>query len=218
MTSPRGDEELPDSLDVVLGMVGAPPPLSLTGQPKRPAERARSYIEAARSAKTRKAYVADWKHFAACCRRQDLPALPRTRRSRGSTSRPAPAVPRRLIASRTALRRSSSALSALGWSYTQRGRTVDRRDRHIATLLAGIRNTHAQPTKQKEAVLPADVIAMFETLERALLRGLRDRATVLIGFAGGLRCSAIVGLDIGHGQTEDGWGWIEIFDKALEVT
>ena len=48
---------------------------------------------------------------------------------------------------------------------------------------------------QKEAVLPEDVIAMLETLDRGALRGLRDRAMLLIGFAGGLRRSEIVGLD-----------------------
>ena len=39
------------------------------------AERARRYAEAASSANTRRAYAADWKHFVAWCRRQDLPAL-----------------------------------------------------------------------------------------------------------------------------------------------
>jgi hypothetical protein len=42
-------------------------------------------------------------------------------------------------------------------------------------VLAGIRNTHGRPPLQKEAVLPEDVIAMLETLDRAGLRGLRDR-------------------------------------------
>ena len=42
------------------------------------------------------------------------------------------------------------------------------------------------------------------------LRGLRDRAILLIGFAGGLRRSEIIGLDCGPDQTEDGTGWIEI--------
>jgi integrase len=41
---------------------------------------------------------------------------------------------------------------------------------------------------------------------------------LLIGFAGGLRRSEIVGLDLGRDQTEDGRGWIEIFDKGMLVT
>ena len=85
-------------------------------------------------------------------------------------------------------------------------------------MLAGIRNTHGRPPVQKEAVLPEDLIAMLETLDRGALRGLRDRAMLLIGFAGGLRRSEIVGLDVGRDQTEDGGGWVEILDKGMLVT
>ena len=59
---------------------------------------------------------------------------------------------------------------------------------------------------------------MLETLDRGSLRGIRDRAMLLIGFAGGLRRSEITGLDLGREQTEDGRGWIEIFDKGALVT
>ncbi|MET3778152.1 site-specific recombinase XerD [Rhizobium alvei] len=59
---------------------------------------------------------------------------------------------------------------------------------------------------------------MLETLDRGSLRGLRDRAMLLLGFAGDLRRSEIVGLDVGRDQTEDGRGWIEILDKELLVT
>lgn len=63
-----------------------------------------------------------------------------------------------------------------------------------------------------------DIIAMIETLDRGSLRGLRDRAMLLIGFAGGLRRSEIVGLDLKADQTEDGRGWIEILDKGMLIT
>lgn len=42
------------------------------------ASRARDYVEAARSANTRKAYACDWKHFSTWCRRLNLGPLPRT--------------------------------------------------------------------------------------------------------------------------------------------
>jgi integrase len=110
-------------------------------------------------------------------------------------------------------------LSSLSWNFAQRGQPLDRKDRHIATVMAGIRNTHAAPPRQKEAVLPEDLIAMLETLDRGTLRGLRDRAMLLLGFAGGLRRSEIVGLDVLRDQTEDGRGWIEFFpDKGVLVT
>ncbi len=159
------------------------------------AGRARGYVEAASSANTRRAYAADWKHFSAWCRRQNLEVLPDPQ-SVGLY------ITACASSSATGDRKSSSVstierrLSSLTWNFTQRGHPLDRKDRHIATVLAGIRNTHAKPPVQKEAILPEDLIAMLETLDRGTLRGLRDRAMLLIGFAGGLRRSEIVGLDV----------------------
>ena len=77
--------------------------------------------------------------------------------------------------------------------------------------MAGIRKKHAAPPRQKEAIVPEDLTAMLETLDRGTLRGLRDRAMLLIGFAGGLRRSEITGLGLGRDQSEDGCGRIETF-------
>ena len=50
------------------------------------------------------------------------------------------------------------------------------------------------------------------------LRGLRDRAILLVGFAGGLRRSEIVTLDHGKDDTPDSGGWIEILDGGALIT
>lgn len=78
-------------------------------------------------------------------------------------------------------------LSSISWNYAQRGLSLDRKDRHIATVMAGIRNSHGRPPVQKEAVMATDVIAMLETLDRGTPRGVRDRAMLLVGYAGGRR-------------------------------
>ncbi|MCF3643395.1 integrase, partial [Rhizobium sp. TRM95111] len=162
--------------------------------------------------------ASDWKHFTAWCRRQNLSPLPPdppvvglyiTACASGSAERGAKANSVSTIERR---------LSALTWTYAQRGEKLDRRDRAIATVMAGIRNSHAAPPRQKEAILPEELVAMLETLDRGTLRGLRDRAMLLLGFAGGLRRSEIVGLDLGRDQTQDGRGWIEILDKGLLIT
>ena len=41
---------------------------------------------------------------------------------------------------------------------------------------------------------------------------------LLVGFAGGLRRSEIVGLDRSRDPTEDRGGWLEILDEGLLVT
>jgi len=50
------------------------------------------------------------------------------------------------------------------------------------------------------------------------LRGLRDRAILLIGFAGGLRRSEIVSLDHAKDDTPDSGGWIEIMEDGTLIT
>lgn len=59
---------------------------------------------------------------------------------------------------------------------------------------------------------------MLEGLDRGTLRGLRDRAILLLGSAGALRRSEIVGLDAGAGESTDGLGWIDFRDGSLLVS
>ncbi|PSM16340.1 site-specific integrase [Nitratireductor sp. StC3] len=226
------DSDLPDIIDLVMEMsrapeelsAEAPSPLPAVANPRLPAhldalaDRARDYVEAASSTNTRRAYASDWKHFASWCRRQGVEMFPPDPQTVGlyiTACASGKATGDRKPYSVSTIERR---LSSLTWNYTQRGQPLDRKDRHIATVMAGIRNKHAAPPRQKEAILPEDLIAMLETLDRGSLRGLRDRAMLLLGFAGGLRRSEIVGLDVGRDQTEDSRGWIEILDKGMLVT
>jgi integrase len=176
---------------------------------------ARDYATAAASGNTLKAYTKDWAHFARWCRMRGAEPLP-----------PSPELVGLYIADlataqggRPALSVASieRRLSGLVWSYAQRGQPLDRKDRHIATVLAGIRRKHARPPVQKEAILADDIRAMVATLPRDL-RGLRDRAILLIGFAGGLRRSEIVSLDRHKDDTLDSGGWIDILDGGALIT
>jgi hypothetical protein len=192
--------------------------LNLPAHPEKLADRARDFIDTASSANMRHAYASDRTHFAAWCRLQNVNTLPpdpqivglyMTAQASGAAS-----VGGKPNAVSTIERR----LSSLSWTYAQRGTPLDRTDRHIASVLTGIRNSHACTPLQKEAVLRDDIIAMLETLDQGMLRGLRDRAILLIGIAGDLRRSEIGALDAGRDETEDGHGWVEIQDKGLLVT
>ena len=203
----------------------APPSAALEPAPTAPplparlerlAEAARDYAKASSAANTRRAYAADWKHYSAWCRRQNLDPLPSDPQVIGlyiAAQASATSGDRKASSVGTIERR----LSALAWNFAQRGQPMDRADRHIATVLAGIRRTHARPPVQKEAALPEDLLAMLATLDLGHLRGLRDRAILLIGFAGGLRRSEIVGLACQPEDALDG-GWIEVFDNGLLLT
>ena len=65
----------------------------------------------------------------------------------------------------------------------------------IAETLKGIKRTHGTAPKQKAPVLTEDLRVMLRLL-RDNLQGKRDRAILLVGFAGAFRRSELVGLDI----------------------
>lgn len=178
-----------------------------SGTLDRLVETARDYAKASTAENTTKAYAADWKHFARWCRLKGTDPLPPSPEMIGLylTDLATPTGPSPALSVGTIDRR----LSGLAWNYAQRGFSLDRKNRHIATILAGIKRKHARPPVQKEAILPEDILAMVATLPFDL-RGLRDRAILLLGYAGGLRRSEIVNLDHGKDDTPDSGGWIEI--------
>ncbi len=206
----ENDEREPRSSDSfnVLNLVGS-------GTLDRLVDTAKDYARHATAENTNAAYKADWAHFNSWCRRRGAQPLP-----------PSPELLGLYIANCAAPDNGAPALSVstierrlsgLAWHYQQRGFSLDRKDRHIATVLAGIKRKHARPPLQKEAILAEDILDMIDTLDYGL-RDMRDRAILLIGYAGGLRRSEIVNLDHGRDDTEDGKGWITIEDQGLILT
>jgi integrase len=172
---------------------------------------ARDYASAATADNTRRAYARDWAHFTRWCRMKGTGPLPPSHQMIGLylADMAAPTGGSPALSVSTIERR----LSGLAWTFAQRGIPLDRKDRHIVTVLAGIRRRHARPPVRKEAILAEDILAMVATLPFDL-RGLRDRAILLLGYAGGLRRSEIVGLDVGKDDTQDSGGWVEIMEKG----
>ena len=199
----RGQEWLkPTRTRPAAGRSPSPPPIS-----RRCSEKARDYARNARSENTQRAYDADWRQFASWLRRQGLDPLPPDPQTVGLyLAACVEGGPGRPPLSVSSLERR---LSGICWRYRQLGRLLDTGDPHIATVLAGIRRAHGRPPVQKEAIFADELLAMLAVLDNDL-RGLRDKAILAIGFAGGLRRSEIVGLDCGPEQTDDGTGWIEI--------
>jgi len=178
------------------------------------ADKARAYARNAKAANTRRAYDADWRHYTAWCARRGVAPLPPAPPAIGLYLADLASEPRPAGQGGRAASTIERRLSGLAWNFRQRGAPLDRSDRHIKEVLAGIRNAHARPPVQKDALLADDVLSMIARLDHGL-RGLRDRAILLLGFAGGLRRSEIVGLDHGAGETTDGRGWMEILEGGV---
>jgi len=181
---------------------------------ERLAATARDYAAARSSANTARAYASDWRLYERWCRRQ------------GFDSRaPDPQVVGLYLAASAAGQGMKAAatssierrLAAITTTYRSAGAPLPRQDRHILDVMAGIRRTHGKPPAKKEALYPEDILAMIATLPNNL-RGWRDKAILLLGFAGALRRSEITGLDRGPSQTEDSGGWIEILEAGVLLT
>jgi len=186
-----------------------------SGTLDRLVDTARDYAITSTAENTNKAYAADWKHFARWCRLKGAEPLPPSSEMIGLylADLAAPTNGSPTLSVSTIERR----LSGLAWNYAQRGFTLDRKNRHIASVLAGIKRKHARPPVQKEAILAEDILAMVAALSYDL-RGLRDRAILLLGYAGGLRRSEIVSLDVHKDDTPESGGWIEIVEKGALLT
>ncbi|MCC5954621.1 MAG: tyrosine-type recombinase/integrase [Natronohydrobacter sp.] len=214
-TTRAEDARTGESKDAKLDAIALPSHLAGSGTLDRLVDTARAYARAAASENTLKAYGKDWAHFARWCRMRGTDPLPPSAELVGlyiaDLAAPQGKTPALSVAS------IERRLSGLGWGYQQRGFALDRTNRHIASVLAGIRRQHARPPVQKEAILSDDIRAMVETLPHDL-RGLRDRAILLLGFAGGLRRSEIVSLDRNKDDTLDSGGWIEILDGGVLIT
>jgi len=85
------------------------------------------------------------KHFTAWCRRQNPTPLPPDPQALGlyiTACASGAATADRKPNSVTTIERR---LSSLSWNYARGGEKLDRKDRAIATVMAGIRHTHAAP-------------------------------------------------------------------------
>lgn len=177
------------------------------------AERAKQYAERARSANTRRAYKADWNHFADFCDSHGLSALPAAPDTLGlyltalaETGYKASTLQRRLSAIREAHRIARHPL--------------DTGHPAVRDVWRGIRGVIGTAKTPKLPVVGADILAMLATLSDDSPAGWRDRAVLLLGFASALRRSELVGLDAGPGQTPGdpaGSGWIEFCDEGIRI-
>ena len=138
---------------------------------------------------TLRAYKADWTHYAAWCA------------AKGFT--PVPAAPATIGAYLASLKDSHAPttirrrLAALGKMHRFNDLPWNPGHRDIQEPLQGLLRQHGRPVRKAAALTLPLLRQLLATCDRTA-RGRRDRALLLIGFAGALRRSELVALQVEH--------------------
>jgi len=147
-------------------------------------------LEAAQAPSTRRAYCADWRHFAVWCADRAVDARPATPETvadyvadAAASGSSASTIGRRLAAVRSAHLTAGHPVSPTS-------------DALVRAALAGVRRTHGVAPRRKAAITTPEMCAMVGTLDPTTPLGVRDRAILLLGYATGMRRSELAALDV----------------------
>ena len=164
----------------------------------RLAEQARGFIEAAKAENSRRAYRSDWRLFETWCRRQGLASLPATPETVTLylTALAADHKPASLTRKLTSITKAHQAAGFRSPATMQHA--------VVSETMKGIRRTLGTAQPGKEPLLTPDILEMLDWLDDGLI-GIRDRALLLVGYAGGFRRSELANLDVADvTETADG--------------
>jgi site-specific recombinase XerD len=148
----------------------------------------REFVRVSKAASTVRGYQSDWKHFTAWCGAHQVSQLPA-----------APEDVAAYIAECSAWLTAGSIqrrLNAIAEAHKATGRESPTSAGIVRNTFKGIRRSlGTAPTNQKSAAITEDVRAMVAQADAGIM-GFRDRALMLVGFAGAFRRSELVGLDM----------------------
>ena len=149
--------------------------------------KAQAYQDAADAPATLRAYASDLKNFEAWCARQSMTALPATPQVVGAYL----AAAGEGYAMQTLRRRVAAIARASGIA----GHPLDTKHPAIRETLRGIGRTHGSRGRRSAALTTVELKRLARICEPGLA-GDRDRALLLVCFAGALRRSELIGLDV----------------------
>ena len=151
-------------------------------------DRAREFARHSKAESTLRGYRSDWRDFCGWCERNSQRALP------ASPETVAGYIAE--CAGRLKVGSIQRRLNAIAEAHKATGMDSPTSSGIVRNTLKGIRRTLGAATVQKAPALTADIRAMVDATDAGLI-GLRDRALILLGFAGAFRRAEIVSLDVG---------------------
>jgi site-specific recombinase XerD len=168
-------------------------PLETAAEPKLPAclsedvEKATELARQEKAKATRRAYRSDFALFEEWCSGRGINALPATPESVAAFL--ACEVERSIRPSTIGRR-----IAAIRYAHKLAGHAVPTDDERVRATVRGIRRTLGTAPRKKSPATAERIIAMALGTGDGL-KGLRDRALLLLGFAGAFRRSELVALD-----------------------
>jgi site-specific recombinase XerD len=152
---------------------------------------AAEYAKGSRAASTWRAYESDWRTFSAWCQKVERPALPA---DPSSVALFLAAQAKLGIAPATLGRR----LAAIRLMHVGAKLASPHDALEVDEVMRGIRRAWKRPAAQKAPAVDEEIQRMVDAVEPQTLKGLRDRALLLLGFAGAFRRSELVAVDTEH--------------------
>jgi len=175
---------IPDALDIGPVLDNGADLVPLPSLPRL--EQVREYIRASKAANTLRGYQSDWRHFCAWCERHTQCPLPAS--SEAVASYIAECAEHLKVGS------IQRRLNAIAEAHKATDTESPTHSPIVANTMKGIRRTKGTAPVQKAPTLIEDIRVMLDLTDVGLI-GARDRALVLLGFAGAFRRSELVGFD-----------------------
>jgi integrase len=204
-------------------------PADLAVAHREMAERLAETLRAGQNPATQRAYAGDWAHFEAWCEQQGFAALPATPATvalyLNELTEPGTAGARPRAAA-TIRRRIASISHRHQLAYAQGHERASEEDRHradptkdprVKLVWKAIRKKIGTEQRQVEAVLGEQLARMIRALPMDL-KGLRDRALLLIGFGAALRRSELVALRVEDVVAHERQLIVSVRSRRIEAT
>jgi site-specific recombinase XerD len=150
-------------------------------------EQARQFIRASKAENTLRGYSADWRDFCGWSEANGVSPLPATPETVAAYIAE--------CAGRVKVGSIQRRLNAIAEAHKAVGAQSPTHSPIVANTMKGIRRTIGRAPKQKAAALTGDIRAMVDATDDGTI-GIRDRALILLGFAGAFRRSELVSLDV----------------------
>jgi integrase len=150
-------------------------------------DRAREFARQSKAENTLRGYRGDWKDFCGWCGARELCPLPASAETVASYIAD--------CAGRLKVGSIQRRLNAIAEAHKAVGLESPTSAGIVRNTIKGIRRAMGTAAVQKAAALTADIVAMVSATDSGLI-GIRDRAMILLGFAGAFRRSELVGLNI----------------------